>query len=132
MHAILLCFAVGVAGITTQLYLILSNLFPKYSELLSRLLKPDSVALSLSSQLVQAGNYVGGEQVCRRSLDFLPECYKLSVNLAICLAKQERRDEAIKELDKAIIRFPSNQVLLHNRNAILNEAKLNPRFVDAL
>jgi tetratricopeptide (TPR) repeat protein len=124
---LLFAFAVGFSRSCRFIYILLSAIMPKRANILA-FLKPDSLELSVSEHLLKVGHFDACEQVCRAGLAAIPDSYKLAVNLAGCLAMQGRRDEAITEIDKVLVRLPDNKVLLWNRKQIASGVKLNMRF----
>lgn len=79
---------------------------------------------------MQDGHYRAAEKICRDGITIIPRSFSLRGNLAACLAKQGRREEAIAELDKALLLFPDNKILEWNRQQIATSHQLNVRMID--
>ena len=95
--------------------------------LLYKLFHPDDVQATLGTDLSSAGHFKAAEDLCRRGLISLPDSIMLLSNLATALAFQGRKEDAIAELEKALLIAPDNRVLLWNRKQITSQEQLRVR-----
>ena len=84
----------------------------------SRLLPPSEPELRLSWILMRKGHYAAAEQHLRRVCSIMPKRAEIFMSLAVCLAKQGKKEGALLACDTAIELEPENDVYRHNRKTL--------------
>jgi tetratricopeptide (TPR) repeat protein len=128
--AALFSIAVVAGKLRKASFFVLASVLPWRSQLLN-VIQPESLELSISGKLLANRQFKATEQVCRLGLRSIPDSIRLLANLAGSLAMQERREDAIAELDKALLLAPENEILRWNRHQIMTSRVLNVRFADS-
>ena len=129
--ACLYAFFVALRWTCRTIYLWLAWLWPRRATMFESVLNPDMLYVEVSAPLLKHRNYTGAEYVCRKGLETLPESLRLRVNLAESLSCQDRKEEALAEIEKSLIRFPKNEVLIRNKNTLLKARAQNPAVVNS-
>lgn len=109
----LFCLAAKASWKVTRYIPLIRNLQIKF-------LSPDEPEFTLGNMLIEKGNYKSAEHNFRLSCKILPAKAENHANLALSLALQGLKDEALKECDKSIELSPKNEYFKHTRNQIIS------------
>jgi len=81
------------------------------------LLTPEEPEFTISATLIKDGHYKAAENLLRKVCEIGPDEGRLFSNLAICLARQGKKEEALSACDRAIELEPENEAFRHNRKS---------------
>ena len=89
-------------------------------------------AIAAGSSALQEGRYAEAEKAFRDALRLDPRSVPLLNNLAICLARQQREDEAISLYQQALVLQPGDSITRRNLGVALFRAKQYERALPLL
>ena len=101
---------------------------PFFRDLQTKILSPDEPQFTLGNLLLEKGNFKEAERNFRSCCEIISTKAENHANLALCLALQGLKDEAIKACDKSIELNPKNELFKHTRQQI--ESGHMKRIVD--
>ena len=109
---------IGLACFTSKTCWKVTKRIPLVRYLQLRFLPPDEPEFTLGYKLIAKGNYEAAEQKFRLSCNIIPNKAQSHANLALCLALQGRKDEALTEYDKCIQLKPKDEFYKFSREQV--------------
>lgn len=91
---------------------------PFICNLQTKILPPDEPQFTLGNLMLEKGNFKEAEQNFRSCCEIIPTKAENHANLALCLALQGLKDEAIKACDKSIELNPKDERFKHTKQQI--------------
>lgn len=82
------------------------------------MISPDQPEFTLGNILIEKGEYEGAEHCFRIACKIIPDKAESHANLALCLALQGLKKEALLECDKSIELNPKNELFKHAKQQI--------------
>jgi tetratricopeptide (TPR) repeat protein len=101
-----------------RLYLLITTFWPASAKRIGKWLNPEMLSVDFATPMFDSRNYVCAENICRIGLRYVPDSINLLNNLGWSLRAQGKVEEAKNVFDKALILYPKNEILLHNRESL--------------
>lgn len=92
-----------------------------------KIIPPFEPEFSIGYSLIENKHFEAAEKLYRRACAVAPEWSETHSNIALCLAMQEKKQEAIESIDRAISLDPKNETYTWNKEQIVSENSLNIR-----
>lgn len=121
-------FGIGLACFIAKISWKVTCHIPFFRNLQSKILSPDEPEFTLANLFLEKGNFKEAEKNFRTCCEIIPTKAESYANLALCLALQGLKDEAIIECDRSIELNPKNELFKHTRQQI--ESGYMKRIVD--
>ncbi len=109
---------IGLTCFTSRACWKVTKHVPLIRHLQLRFIPPDEPEFTLGNMQINKGRYEAAEQKFRLSCSIVPNKAGSHLNLALCLALQGRKNEALSECDKAIKLEPKDRRFQHSREQI--------------
>lgn len=103
----------------------ITRFIPVLRDIQLKLTPPFEPEFSIGCSLIEKKHFTAAEKLFRRSCAAVPEWSETHSNLALCLAMQGKKKEAIESIDRAIGLDPENEAYTWNREQFVNESSLN-------
>jgi len=135
IHYIFLAFVHYIIGFIcgiSHLIWKFSKKIPILNKIHLKLIPPYEPYLTVGNSLLKKNQFKAAEDLFRIICNNIPSLSIGHCNLAISLAKQGRKKEAIQELDLALLIDPDNDLFKWNKEQIENSDTLNVRMTDEI
>lgn len=120
---------VGLACNFSKLIWKFTKFIPIFRTIQFKFIPPFEPELSIGYSLIEKKHFAAAEKLFRRACAIVPEWSETHSNLAICLAMQGKKKEAIESIDRAITLDPKNEAYNWNKEQFVNEKSLNIRKI---
>lgn len=91
---------------------------------------PEQPDFAISTTLIKDGHYKAAENLLRKVCEIRPDKGWYFSNLAICLSKQGKKEEALSACDRAIELEPENEAFRHNRKSFELGSTTKGKIID--
>lgn len=119
---------IGLACFIAKFCWKINRHIPFFRDFQSKILSPDEPEFTLANLLIEKGNYKEAEYNFRSCCEIIPNKAESHANLALCLALQGLKGEALIECNKSIKLNPQNDFFKHTKQQI--ESGYVKRIVD--